>query len=169
MNLSPVDNVPAENSYYEEGLQSYDRGIAELEAALEATTDEARRGELTENLEAMRQGREEYARTARWEVEQESIDSYQAIAQHFAISREGIWDEKTVTQVQRYIDGKISAQQLVERLLKTSSSDSPVGGRIVQQLMDGCRRRCRRAGPRACKALRLPARAAFPGEGWAMN
>ena len=137
MNLSPADNMPVENSYYEEGLQSYDNCIAELEAALEETEDEARRGELTENLEAMRQGREEYARTARWEVEQESIDSYQAIAQHFAISREGIWDEKTVTQVQRYIDGKISAQQLVERLLNTPSSASPVGGRIVQQLVDG--------------------------------
>ena len=119
MNLSPEDNAPVENSYYEEGLKSYDDSIAELEAALEKTEDEEKRGELTENLEAMRQGREEYEQDARWDVTQEAIDSYQAVAQHFAVNSDGIWNEDSVTQVQQYIDGAITAQQLVGELEKT--------------------------------------------------
>lgn len=119
MNLSPVDNAPVENSYYEEGLKSYDDSIAELEAALEKTEDEEKRGELTENLEYMRQAREEYEQDARWDVTQEAIDSYQAVAQHFAVNSDGIWNEDSVTQVQQYIDGAITAQQLVGELEKT--------------------------------------------------
>lgn len=119
MNLSPENNAPVENSYYEEGLKSYDDSIAELEAALEKTEDAEKRGELTENLEAMRQGREEYERTARWDVTQEAIDSYQAVAQHFAVNSDGIWNEDSVTQVQQYVDGAITAQQLALELEKT--------------------------------------------------
>ena len=119
MNMSPENNAPVENSYYEEGLKSYDDSIAELEAALEKAEDEEKRGELTENLEYMRQAREEYEQDARWEVTQEAIDDYQAIAQHFAVNSEGIWNEDSVTQVQQYLDGAITAQQLVGELEKT--------------------------------------------------
>ncbi len=119
MNLSPENNAPVENSYYEQGLKSYDDSIAELEAALEKTEDEEKRGELTENLESMRQAREEYERTGRWDVTQEAIDSYQAVAQHFAVNGTSIWDEDSVTQVQQYLDGAITAQQLAAELEKT--------------------------------------------------
>ena len=119
MNLSPENNAPVENSYYEEGLKSYDDSIAELEAALEKTGDEEKRGELTENLDAMRQGREEYEQIARWDVTQEAIDSYQAVAQHFAVNGTSIWDEDSVSQVQQYLDGAITAQQLALELEKT--------------------------------------------------
>ena len=50
---------------------------------------------------------------------QEAIDSYQAVAQHFAVNSDGIWNEDSVTQVQQYIDGAITAQQLVGELEKT--------------------------------------------------
>lgn len=119
MCMDPTINEPVENSYYQESLASIDKNIADLEKSLEETEDEEQREMLTQQLEEMQQWREEYERDYRYDVSEEGIAGYRAHDSQFMIQKSSVWSSGAYEQVDQYIGGTMSAQQLASELEKT--------------------------------------------------
>ena len=119
MQMNPSINEPIENEYYEESLSYYDQSIAEIEAALETAADEETREQLMQSLEDMKGYREDFLENGRWDVSPEAIERYRAQAAMLTLQKESIWGSDAYTQVQQYLDGALSAQQLASELEKT--------------------------------------------------
>lgn len=119
MQMSPKDNAPIENKYYEESIKSIRESIGQLEQSIGETEDEELRGELQQNLEDMQTYAEEFEQTGRWSVTQENIDRYQQLAQYFAVRRATLWSTDSNAQIMQYLDGAITAQQFVSELGET--------------------------------------------------
>lgn len=119
MCMDPTINEPVENSYYQESLADIDKNIADLEKSLEETEDEEQREMLTQQLEEMQQWREEYERDYRYDVSEEGIAGYRAHDSQFMIQKSSVWSSGAYEQVDQYIGGTMSAQQLASELEKT--------------------------------------------------
>ena len=119
MQMDPSINEPIENEYYEESLSYYDQSIAEMETALETAEDEETREQLMQNLEDMKGYREDFLENGRWDVSSGDIERYRAVAGMLTLQQESIWGSGAYTQVQQYLDGALSAQQLASELEKT--------------------------------------------------
>lgn len=119
MCMDPTINEPVENSYYQESLADIDKNIADIEKSLEETEDEEQREMLTQQLEEMKQWREEYERDYRYDVSEEGIAGYRAHDSQFMIQKSSVWSSGAYEQVDQYIGGTMSAQQLASELEKT--------------------------------------------------
>ncbi|HIS96063.1 MAG TPA: carbohydrate ABC transporter substrate-binding protein, partial [Candidatus Ventricola gallistercoris] len=119
MCMDPTINEPVENSYYQESLADIDKSIADIEKSLEETEDEEQREMLTQQLEEMQQWREEYERDYRYDVSEEGIAGYRAHDSQFMIQKSSVWSSGAYEQVDQYIGGTMSAQQLASELEKT--------------------------------------------------
>ena len=119
MCMDPTINEPVENSYYQESLADIDKSIADIEKSLEETEDEEQREMLTQQLEEMKQWREEYERDYRYDVSEEGIAGYRAHDSQFMIQKSSVWSSGAYEQVNQYIGGTMSAQQLASELEKT--------------------------------------------------
>ena len=119
MRIDPTLNEPVENDYYKESLDSIDKSIADLEKTLEETEDEEQREMLTQQLEEQQQWREEYERDYRYDVSEEGIACYRAFDNQFVIQKSSVWSSGAYDQVNQYLDGAMSAQQLASELEKT--------------------------------------------------
>lgn len=71
--LSPEMNEPVLNSYYEENLQNIDNSIADLQKTLDKTEDEETRESLQANLDSMKQWREDYEKSGKYQISPEQI------------------------------------------------------------------------------------------------
>lgn len=119
MCMDPTINEPVENSYYQESLADIDKSIADIEKSLEETEDEEQREMLTQQLEEMQQWREEYERDYRYDVSEEGIAGYREHDSQFMIQKSSVWSSGAYEQVDQYIGGTMSAQQLASELEKT--------------------------------------------------
>lgn len=118
--MMPGENDPIESPYFEENLESFDTSIADFEEQLaDEELDEEMRDMLTENLKMMKEYREEYLVDGRWDVSEKDIARYRKYAQYGVASQATIWGSGTYKQMQQYLDGAISAQQMVAELEKT--------------------------------------------------
>ena len=63
--------------------------------------------------------REDFLENGRWDVSPEAIERYRAQAAMLTLQKESIWGSDAYTQVQQYLDGALSAQQLASELEKT--------------------------------------------------
>ena len=118
--LSPEMNEPVLNSYYEENLQNIDNSIADLQKTLDKTEDEETRESLQANLDSMKQWREDFEKSGKYEISPEQIANYRAFGENMAVQQSLIWNtNEGSTQVQQYLDGAMNAQQLAAALEKT--------------------------------------------------
>ena len=118
--LSPEMNEPVLNSYYEENLRGIDNSIADLQKTLDKTEDEETRESLQANLDSMKQWREDYEKSGKYEISPEQIANYRAFGENMTVQQSLIWNmEEGSTQVQQYLDGAMNAQQLAAALEKT--------------------------------------------------
>ena len=118
--LSPEMNEPVLNSYYEENLRNIDNSIADLQKTLDKTEDEETRESLQANLDSMKQWREDYEKSGKYQISPEQIASYRAFGENMAVQQSLIWNtNEGSTQVQQYLDGAMNAQQLAAALEKT--------------------------------------------------
>ena len=130
IHISPENNEPVRSRYYESNLAAIDEQIATLEKQLEEA-DGADRAAYEELLEQSREGREQYLRTGAWEASEESIAIYREYAQHIVVSRyTGLTGESATefyTLQQQYLDGMISADELIEG----------IGGKLQMIMLEG--------------------------------
>jgi len=118
--LSPEMNEPVLNSYYEENLRNIDSSIADLQKTLDKTEDEETRESLQANLDSMKQWREDYEKSGKYQISPEQIANYRAFGENMTVQQSLIWNmEEGSTQVQQYLDGAMNAQQLAAALEKT--------------------------------------------------
>ena len=118
--LSPEMNEPVLNSSYEENLRSMDSSIADLQKTLDKTEDEETRESLQADLDSMKQWREDYEKSGKYEISPEQIANYRAFGENMAVQQSLIWNtNEGSTQVQQYLDGAMNAQQLAAALEKT--------------------------------------------------
>ena len=118
--LSPEMNEPVLNSYYEENLRNIDNSIADLQKTLDKTEDEETRESLQANLDSMKQWREDYEKSGKYQISPEQIASYRAFGENMAVQQSLIWNtNEGSTQVQQYLDGAMNARQLAAALEKT--------------------------------------------------
>ena len=118
--LSPEMNEPVLNSYYEENLRNIDNSIADVQKTLDKTEDEETRESLQANLDSMKQWREDFEKSGKYEISPEQIANYRAFGENMAVQQSLIWNtNEGSTQVQQYLDGAMNAQQLAAALEKT--------------------------------------------------
>ena len=118
--LSPEMNEPVLNSYYEENLRNIDSSIADLQKTLDKTEDEETRESLQANLDSMKQWREDYEKSGKYQISPEQIANYRAFGENMTVQQSLIWNmEEGSTQVEQYLDGAMNAQQLAAALEKT--------------------------------------------------
>ena len=118
--LSPEMNEPVLNSYYEENLRNIDNSIADLQKTLDKTEDEETRESLQANLDSMKQWREDYEKSGKYQISPEQIANYRAFGENMAVQQSLIWNtNEGSTQVQQYLDGAMNARQLAAALEKT--------------------------------------------------
>ena len=118
--LSPEMNEPVLNSYYEENLRNMDSSIADVQKTLDKTEDEETRESLQANLDSMKQWREDFEKSGKYEISPEQIANYRAFGENMAVQQSLIWNtNEGSTQVQQYLDGAMNAQQLAAALEKT--------------------------------------------------
>ena len=118
--LSPEMNEPVLNSYYEENLRNIDSSIADVQKTLDKTEDEETRESLQANLDSMKQWREDFEKSGKYEISPEQIANYRAFGENMAVQQSLIWNtNEGSTQVQQYLDGAMNAQQLAAALEKT--------------------------------------------------
>ncbi|MGN0746915.1 MAG: hypothetical protein ACI4ML_09605 [Aristaeellaceae bacterium] len=119
--LLPDVNEPMEYMYYQQNLESIQKSIASMEAAL-AEADEADKAMYEENLTWMR---EELADTEarRWAVSEEDIAAYRELAPRLIVadsadflssSTDGANEASKL--MQRYMDEQIGAEQFIREL-----------------------------------------------------
>lgn len=118
MAMIPALNEPVESSYYKYGIQAIDDSIAQLEKAMQESEDEEKREQLAANLEESRAWREEYEANYRYEISAASIERYREFAEHMAVAHAGIWSNGNTEQIQQYLGGEISKEQLAAQLQK---------------------------------------------------
>lgn len=118
--LSPNENEPVLNQYYEENLKSINSSIADLQKSLDKTEDEEARESLQNDLDSMKEWLNEYEQRGKYDVTPEQIESYRAFGDNMAVRQSNLWTmEDGVSQVQQYLDGAMTAQQLAGALEKT--------------------------------------------------
>lgn len=120
MEFCPNLNEPVENAYYEETLKSIQDYLDEMKKQLEETTDEEEREIIQANIIAEEEYMEEYRTTRKYSVSEEHIQTYRTYAQYLRVEESSYWStEGTMTQLQQYLDGALTAEQLVSELEKT--------------------------------------------------
>ena len=93
---------------------------ADLQKTLDKTEDEETRESLQANLDSMKQWREDYEKSGKYQISPEQIASYRAFGENMAVQQSLIWNtNEGSTQVQQYLDGAMNAQQLAAALEKT--------------------------------------------------
>ena len=118
--LSPEMNEPVLNSYYEENLKSINSSIEEQKKAIEKTEDEEVRESMQSDLESMQESLKEYEERGKYDVSPEQIEAYRAFGDEMTVQQSRLWEmDDGVTQVQQYLDGAMTAQQLAGALEKT--------------------------------------------------
>ena len=121
--MIPTKNDPVESKYYEENLKSYQDIMEDIEkriAEAEEKEDDETVQTLQESLENVREGYEWMQEYGRWEISPEGIERYRKHAGLLRAARSSLWQsDDAYTQVYQYLDGAISAQQLVSELEKT--------------------------------------------------
>ena len=118
--FSPGMNEPVLNEYYEENLKSINSSIADLQKTLDKTENEEARESLQNDLDSMKQWREDYEKSGKYEISPEQIANYRAFGENMTVQQSLIWNtNEGSTQVQQYLDGAMNAQQLAAALEKT--------------------------------------------------
>lgn len=115
--MMPGENEPIPNANYQAALENYDQQIAEMEALLETAPDEEKRF-VEEQLAAMREYRDDYARESQYNVTAERIAQYRQTAQFLAVKRYiGVEDTNSyLQQIAQYLAGAFSAEELIQAL-----------------------------------------------------
>ena len=91
-----------------------------MQKTLDKTEDEETRESLQANLDSMKQWREDYEKSGKYEISPEQIANYRAFGENMAVQQSLIWNMKEgSTQVQQYLDGAMNAQQLAAALVGT--------------------------------------------------
>ncbi len=118
--LSPNENEPVLNQYYEENLKSINNSIADLQKTLDKTEDEEARETLQNDLDSMKEWLDEYEQRGKYDVTPEQIENYRAFSGNMTVRQSIIWNmDDGVSQVQQYLDGAMTAKQLASALEKT--------------------------------------------------
>lgn len=115
--MMPGENEPILNANYQAALENYDQQIAEMEALLETAPDEEKRF-VEDQLAAMREYRDDYAREGQYSVTAEQIAQYRQTAQ-FLVAKRYIGVEDTnsyIQQIAQYLAGVLSAEELIQAL-----------------------------------------------------
>lgn len=88
-----------------------------MEALLETAPDEEKRF-VEEQLAAMREYRDDYARESQYSVTAERIAQYRQTAQFLAVKRYiGVEDTNSyLQQIAQYLTGALSAEELIQAL-----------------------------------------------------
>lgn len=120
MEFCPGLNDPIENKYYEENLQNMQDYLDEMKKELEETTDEETRESIQANITSEEEYMEEYRTTRKYSVSVEDIQKYRKYAEYLRVEKSSYWSsEDTSTQLQQYLDGAMTADQLAGALEKT--------------------------------------------------
>lgn len=117
MQMNPSMNEPVENEYYEESLKNMEEYTHDLEAQIEKTEDEEEKEQLNLMLEEQKKWYEEYKVENRYRVSPEAIERYRAFDKYLTVQKSSWWSAGE--DMQKYLDGAMSAQQLASSLEKT--------------------------------------------------
>ena len=117
MQMNPSMNEPVENEYYEESLKNMEEYTHDLEAQIEKTEDEEEKEQLNLMLEEQKKWYEEYKEENRYRVSAEAIERYRAFDKYLVVQKSAWWNAGE--DLQKYMDGAMSAQQLASSLEKT--------------------------------------------------
>ncbi len=117
MRMIPSINDPVENEYYEENLKSMQKNTDDIKKQIEKTEDEEKKEELSTMLKEQEEWTEEYKENNRYSISPESIERYRSVDDLFTIQKSAWWNAGE--EVQQYMDGAMSAQQLASSLEKT--------------------------------------------------
>lgn len=121
--MCPNRNDPIESPYYESNLKEIEGTLKDLEEAVakaEADEDDEALEAAKESLSSYQEYYEEYKQDGRWEVSAEGIARYREMVDYLVPARSSLWSsEDTYSQVDQFIDGVISAEQLASKLSST--------------------------------------------------
>ena len=121
--MMPTRNEPVLSKYYDENHEDYLKMIADTEkriAEAEAEEDDETISNLQDSLSSLKDILEWMEKHGRWEISPEGIENYRQYAEFFHASTSSLWSsDDAYTQVDQYLDGAISAQQLVAELQKS--------------------------------------------------
>ncbi len=121
--MCPNRNDPIESPYYESNLKEIEGTLKDLEEAVakaEADEDDEALEAAKESLSSYQENYEEFKKYGRWEVSPESIARYREMVPYLVPARSSLWSsEDTYSQVDQFIDGAISAEQLASKLSST--------------------------------------------------
>ena len=119
IHMMPGENEPLPNSYYEEGLKSYDDQIASLQQQLE-NAEEVDRQALETQLEEIQGYREDYEKNNQYDASAESIAKYRDSAQYIVVATNIGMDEETSSeyyeQRNQYLDGAITLDEFIRNI-----------------------------------------------------
>lgn len=120
MEFSPNKNEPIENEYYEENLKSIQNYLDEMKKQLEETTDEEVRESIQTSITSEEEWLEEYRTTRKYSASAEDIQQYRIYAEYIQVMKSNLWsNEDANTQMNQYLDGAMTAEQLANALEKT--------------------------------------------------
>ena len=121
--MIPTRNDPVTSKYFNDNHEQYLKMIADTEkriAEAEAEEDDETVSSLQDNLSSLQDGLEWMEKYGRWEISPEGIERYRKYAELLHAAKSNLWSSDDAhTQVYQYLDGAISAQQLVGELDKT--------------------------------------------------